>query len=471
MELPINLTGGSYKEKSKPVSNQVTRNFWPKAIQGGKTSSPYILQSFYGIKDFSVQPGTQCRGMIRNQGRLYKVTDTTLFEVASDGTHTALGFIAGSNRCIMSAMGAQIIIANGSGAVYTWDGTSLTQNSNENLGTPNGVTVINNQAIYDQGADGQGFDVSDVGKPDDIDGLNNASAEVYSDNLIIPYGYRETLYLMGERTIELWWNSGQGNPPFDKIQGAVIQRGLGAKHSVAENPDFVFFLGDDRQFHTLTGGSSAVETVISTPAMAKQLQDYAVVDDCIGWTMELEGQWFYCATFPNEDITWVYPIGGEWFEWGSGDGRIRANSYVNLFGKHLVGDFASGNIYELDAETYTDAGETIMRVRDSAPIHGGLFRNPGKEFILEELELIMETGVGLTSGQGVNPKIMISFSGDGGKTFGTERIIPVGRLGETDHVVRVKNCGRFKTCVIRLRVSDPIFWTVHNAKGQIEVCI
>lgn len=470
MEVPINLTGGDYKNKSRPLSNQVTRNFWPKAIPGEKAVSRYILQSFYGLKDFSTKVGTSCRGIIKNQGKFYKITDTTLYEVSANGTHTEIGFIAGSNRCILSALGSQIIIANGSGLIYIYDGNTLFQNTSENLGKPNGVTVLNNQAVYDQGT-GQGFDVSDVGSPGEIDGLNNASAESSSDRLVIPYSYRETLYLFGTDTIELWFNSGQGNPPFDKIQGAIINQGIGAKYSLAETPDFLFMLGNDKQFHSLTGGTSSVDTVISTPAMAKEIQDYDVTDDCIAWAMELEGQWFYVATFPNEDITWVYPLGGEWFRWGTGEGRIRANSYINIFGKHLVGDYKSGNIYELDAETYTDVGETIVRTRDSAPIHGGLFKVPGKEFILEELEIILETGVGLISGQGLDPLISISFSGDGGKTFGTERMVKVGRLGETDTVVRLKNCGRFKNCVIRIRTSDPIFWAIYEAKAQVEVCI
>ena len=148
-----------------------------------------MLQSFYGLKNFKTQAGSADRGMLKNQGKLYKVTDTTLYEVASDGRHRSLGFIPGSNRCIMSAMGSQIIIANGGGKIYIWDGTTLSQNTDPNLGNPNGVAVLNGQAIYDQGT-GQGFDVSDVGTPGTINGLNNASAESFSDALIIPYAYR-----------------------------------------------------------------------------------------------------------------------------------------------------------------------------------------------------------------------------------------------------------------------------------------
>ena len=471
MLVPINLTGGEYSHKSRPLSKQANRNFWPQAQGTQKARSPYVLQSFYGLKSFTTQAGTADRGMLENKGLLYKVTDTTLYTVASTGVHTTLGTIPGSGRCIIKAMGAQIIVVNGSGKVYVWDGTTLTQNTDLNLGNPRGAAVINNQAIYDAGT-GQGFDVSDVGTPSTISGLNNASAESTPGDLLIPFDFRETLYLMKKDAIELWWNSGQGNPPFDKIQGAVINMGLDAIYSVATNPDFVFFFGVDKQFHTLTAGTAAVDTVISNPAMAKEFQGYGTTDDCIGWTMELEGQWFYVATFPTEDVSWVYPVGGEWFKWGTGaTGRIRANSYAKVFGKHLVADYESGNIYELDAETYTDAGETIIRTRDSAPIYSGLIGQDSKPFEINRVHINLETGVGLTTGQGSDPRIAISVSRDGGKTFGTERFLRVGTLGE-ELTVETGGFGRFeKSCVIRLRVSDPIYWCIYSLAVEMEICI
>ena len=469
--IPINFTGGDYQHRSRPLTKQWTRNFWPQPIPNQKAKSNYILQSFYGLKLWKEFSGGLNRGELKSKGVLYRVVGTTLYSVDKTGTHTALGFIGGSNRCIMSPLGDQIIVANGSGVVYVYDGTNVTQVTSPNIGNPKGVTVLNNQAIYDKGT-GQGFDVSDVGAPGTINGLNNASAEASPDDLQLPYAYSETLYLFGTETTELWWNSGQGNPPFDRIQGASLKVGLGAIYSLAENPDFLFLFGSDKQFHTLTGGTTSVDTVISTPAMAEEFEEYAVTEDCIGWTMQLGGQWFYVATFPNQNVTWVYPVGGEWFQWGTGNtGRIRADGYVNIFDKHIVSDFESGNLYELDAKTYTDVGETIIRTRDTAPLHGGLFQADGKEFELTSLMFFLETGVGLLEGQGSNPSMAVSFSKDGGKTFGTERFVKVGTLNDGRKCVKLTNCGRYTTCVIRIRVSDPIYWAIYNGVAEVEVCI
>lgn len=470
MLIPINISGGDYQHKARTLTKQVTRNFWPQQQATKKARSPYILQSFYGLKIFASHAGNVDRGMLENQGNLYKITDQTLYQVDSTGSHTSLGTIPGSNRCILSAMDSSIIIANGGGLIYIWDGSSLFQNTSPNLGTPRAVAVVNSQAIYDEGS-GQEFDVSDAGLPASISGLNNAAKETYSDALLRPYGFRETLFLMGTETVEPWWDSGQGNPPFDKIQGAVLKMGLGALHSVAENPDFVFFFGSDKQFHTLTAGSSAVDTVISTPAMARQIQKYLVTDDCIGWCMQLEGQWFYVATFPAQDISWCFPIGGEWFEWGSStSGRIRGNSYANVFGKKLVAEYNSGDIYELDAETYTDAGNPVIRTRDTAVIHSGLVGQDNKEFEINCLQFVLEAQ-GLLTGQGSNPSIAFSVSRDGGLSFGTERFIKVGKLGQRI-LVEAKGLGRFKPagCVIRARISDPIYIAIFGANIDMEIC-
>ena len=79
--------------------------------------------------------------------------------------------------------------------------------------------------------------------------------------------------------------------------------------------------------------------------------------------------------------------------------------------------------------------------------------------------------MGLTSGQGEDPLAGISFSKDGGRTFGTERLVKIGRMNDGRRVVRLKNCGRFYSCVIRIRVSDPVYWAIYNGVAEVEPCI
>lgn len=473
MLIPLNFTGGVSEHKAAVVSNQKNRNFWPQKTEP-KSKSQYILKPFYGLKlfkEFSGGGGLD-RGMLVANDVLYRVLGTTLYEVASDGTHTSRGAIPGEGRCILDVLQDEIIIITNLGAIYVWNGTTLTLNTDPGIGTPNGVAVINNQAVYDNGT-GDDWSVSNVGTPLVVNGLNYASAESAPDRLVLPVAYRETLTLFGERTIEFWWNSGNGNPPFDRIQGSVSENGLTAKHSIAKTPDFLFYFGSDRLVHAMTGGTASVDQVISTPSLALTFQQFGTVNDAIGVTFLLEGVWFYCLTFPTEDRTFVFPVGGEWFEWGTGTtGRIRMNSFAKVFSKQIVADYQSGNLYELDSKTYTDAGEPIIRTRQTAPIFGGALGMPGKEFEVNSLELNLQTGIGNLVDPGMDPKIYVSVSRDNGETFSTERFASVGVNGDVFRKVSFRTFGRFKTsCVFRLRVSDPVDWVILDGQAEIEVCV
>ncbi|MBU1745319.1 MAG: hypothetical protein KJ649_10555, partial [Proteobacteria bacterium] len=72
------------------------------------------------------------------------------------------------------------------------------------------------------------------------------------------------------------------------------------------------------------------------------------------------------------------------------------------FGKNFVGDYANGNIYELSATAYDDAGDPIIRYRRSPHIYKEL-----RDVFYSMLEVEMETGRGLVSGQGVAPAILM----------------------------------------------------------------
>lgn len=468
--VPINLTGGTYKHKSLPLSAQVTRNFWPQKQADEKALSPYILESYPGKRLFGTQSGGVDRGMFEHQGIVYKITGETLYTVSSTGVHTSRGTIPGTGRCLFAPIGSNIVIEAAS-TRYLWNGTIVAEITDSDLEDGTGIAHLNNQILY--GGIGGRFGVSDVGDATSVNGLNYATAESEADDLVRPYTFNQVAYMMGEKTIELWWNSGQGSPPFDRFEGGIVQVGLGALHSAANDDDTLYFLGDDHQVYSMKGGASAVLTAISTQPMAHAFKSYTTVSDAIGWCVQLDGQWLYILTFPTADKTWAYPAGGEWFELSSGSegGRDIANSYVYAFRKHLVADYQNGNIYELADDVYTDNEDEIIRLRDSAYLHGGLFKAPGKEIEMNRFELILQKGVGLLSGQGSDPVVMLSFSDDGGRTFSTEMWGTVGVNGEFNWKVEWFNLGRFESRIIRIRVSDPVYWSIHAAAADIEICI
>ena len=468
----VNIAGGSYQHKSLPLSAQRTVNFWAqKQPADKKEKSQYILESWHGKTLFGTVSGGINRGMFEHLDILYKVTGTTLYTVSSTGVHTSRGTITGAERCIFTGIGINLVIIS-EGIAYFYDGAAFTVTviSDIDLESPQSATTLNNQVIYD--GDGGRFGVSDVGDATSINSLNYATAESEPDSLVRVYAFNQILFLMGEKTIEPWWNSGNGNPPFGRIEGGIINAGLAALHSVAHDDDNIYFLRNGHEICAMRGSSSAVLTTISTPPMAKKFKEYVSVSDAIGWTIKIDSQWFYIITFPTANKTWALPIGGEWFELASGvNDRDVSDSYAYCFRKHLVADYRNGNIYELSNIVYDDNGEAIIRLRDSAPIHGGAVNAPGKSLEMNRFELIMETGVGILSGQGSNPVVMLSTSDDGGNTFSTEMFGTIGKLGEFQYKVEWFGLGSFYQRIIRVRTSDPVYYSIHSAAADLSVGI
>jgi len=467
MLVPINLTGGSYSHKSLPISAQVTRNFWPQLIDDPFAKGKYVLESFAGQKLFGTI-GSVGRGIFYHNSLLYRVAGTSLYSVNSSGTHVLLGSIPGTERCIFDAIGTDIIVVTERKA-YIYNGSSVSEVTDSDLESPDSVTVLNNQAIYDGNEDN--FGVSDVGDASSINGLNYASAESRSDNLVRVYAFDQVVYMMGETTTELWWNSGVGQPPFDRVEGGIVEVGLGAIHAVTNTKENLFFFGNDRKVYAVKGSTASA---ITTEPLVRTFQSYSTVNDAIMWSMNMRDQDFIVLTFPTENKTFVLPIGGQWFEWSSGveGSRNIANSYTYAYGKHIVEDYSNGNLYELDFDTYTENANAIVRLRDSAPLHGGLFGAPGRTLFMNKLEIILETGVGINgSGQGSDPVIMVSFSDDGGKTFSTETWGSIGKLGEFQWKVELFCLGSFTSRIIRIKTSDPVYYSIVDASVDIEIGI
>ena len=455
---PINVTGPSYQSRSKAVSSQATINFYPEFSESGK--APFILQSWPGQKAFGTTAGVD-RGQHKMAKIEYRVAGNTLYEVGKSGTHTSRGTIAGSDRCIFANDGENMFIVHDSTVDQYSAATNLiTPVTDVDIVGAIAVDFINNQFIYTKP---NLFIVSDVGDGSKASGLNAAQAEFQPDDLVRAYVFDGLVYMLGDETVEPWYNSGEGLPPFERIDTQIISIGIAAIHSVNHNDNFMYWLGDDRQVYQAAGGS---EVRVSSIGIAHLIESFDTVDDAIGMTLTLEGQNFYILDFPTENKTIAINEGlGEdgWYELSADNSRGRWNvSSINrVYGKHLAADRLTGALYELDLDTFTNSGGTeIQRTRVLSSIHGGLMNAPGKELQMSRFELIMQKGVGLISGQGENPRIMIEVSEDQGESYGQGVWAKVGRMGQSNLRVEWFDLRVFTDMIIRITTSDPVQYTI-----------
>lgn len=467
---PYSVFGGSYPSRSRPVSVQVTSNFYPEVDPNNRDDA--ILHSWPGqlLHGSAVNNGAD-RGQHIMGGVKYRVAGDRLYEVDKLGVHTDRGEILGSDRCIFADDGENMFIVN-SGNVQQYNNISETLSTvtDPDIVGSNAVDFLNNQFIYTKP---RLFVISDVGNGASASGTNAAQAESQPDDLLRAYVFDQIVYMLGEYSTEPWYNSGAGLPPFDRIDANIISVGIGAIHSVCNNDNFMYWLGDDRQVYQASGGRA---NRVSNKAISGKIEQYDTVSDAIGWPLTMEGQNFYVLTFPTANKTWVFPeeLGENgWFELSADRflGKYNATSllYDYTNGKNYVADESNGDLYELNLDTYTNNGEEIRRVRVLPPIHGGLIGAPGKRITMSRFELMVEAGVGLVSGQGDDPRIMIEASYDGGKSFEPGTWMRIGRLGETQLRAEWWNLKSFYELVLRISITDPVHCTLINGAIDAKV--
>jgi hypothetical protein len=460
--VPLKVVGQTYEHRSTAVSIQKTMRLIPQAEVTGAAESS--LTSWPGCTVFSTNSGSN-RGMTVFKNELYKVNSTTLIKIDSLGTASTLGTIAGSNRCIFANDGTNMIITTG-GNGYQLTGTTLTQITDTDYESANSVSYLNQQMIYD--GNGGRFQVSDVGNPDSLQPNNFATAESSPDDTIRTFAFRERVYIFGERSIETWYNSGSGNPPFARVNGGTMNVGLSAVHSVAATDDYCYFLGDDRRVYRF---SSHQAQNITSIAISHQIFNMGNTGDAIASIFHIEGQSFYVIAFPSAGKTLAFnEDAGAWFTLSTGadESRYIGDEFIECYGKRLISDKDNGNVHELSLTTFTDNGETCIQERILGPINGTVLGIPAERIMMSYVDLVMEMGVGIETGQGSNPQLLVSASFDGGDSFTNEDDVLLGRTGQGRLKARWDHTESFYSAFIRIRCSDPVFISLFSGSIGIK---
>lgn len=464
--IPINTTGPSYQSRSRPLSSQQTRMFYHSVVEEGKDN--FVLHSYPGLKLKGSGVGAD-RGM-RNFAEVgYRITGNNLNRFDANGVHTVVGTVPGVNRMIIDDDGSNLVMTGIDGQ-FIFDGSTVNPVTDSNIIGSTANTFINSRIVYTNPINNL-FVMATVNNPSTANGLDASSAESKPDRLVRAYAFKQNVYMFGERTTEPYWNSGQGNPPLDRIDGQIFEIGLDAIHSVANTDQFLYWLGDDKAIYQAIGGQ---RQRISTTAISHAIAGYDTTSDAIAYTYTFEGMNFYQITFLSANKTWALneSLGDKgWFELSSGTngGVYQGTSLINVYGKNFVADSTNGNLYELDIDTFTNNGEIIQRRRITSSINGALLNAPGERVQMSRIEFIMEKGVGLISGQGEDPKIMIDISRDGGKSWFSEGFVRIGRLGETQLRVELFSLISDYDFIFRITTSDAVAYEIYSAAIDLRL--
>ena len=448
------LWGFGQQGKSATVTSQRHLNVYAEIAQDAEKSRLV----FYGTPGLILRLSfgdTPVRGWIAVGSLYYVVHRGTFYEVDNAGTKTSRGTISTTTGKVdMAYDGAVIVITTGTnGYTYTVATTTLALISDAQYpDAANNVTWLGGYFIVDDG-------VSDVFQysPDGTnwDALDFATAESNPDGLVRPFADNGELLLLGQSTLEPWGLAQGGDDVFVPIKGAAQEYGLAARWTLTKYNSGIagLFKNQAGQVQVMFI-SGYVPKPISSQELDSIINGYETVSDATAYSYMLGGHPMFQINFPTPGKSWLYDMSSNLWspvEYGLDGERHRGELHLDFLNKPLISDYETGDIYELDPDTYTDNGTAIAR-----EIIGKHFFKNNDRVTVDELYADFETGVGLVSGQGSNPQAMLQISKDNGHTWGNELWTTIGAIGTYLTRVEWRRLGRARDWTFKIRVTDPI---------------
>jgi hypothetical protein len=437
--------------KSPNVSAQQRTNLYVE-LQSDPESNGLALFPTPGLTSFVTLAGVS-RGLHQMGDYFYSVNGSKLNRIANDGTFTEAGaLLTTTGRVDMSDNGTQLVITDGTyGYTYNTSTSTFARIVDAYFPIPSSNTYLNSYTVVSEANSGRYY-ISTSYDATAWAALDFATAEGSPDNLVRVFADNGVLYLFGDKTTEVHGDSGATDFPFTRIGASAIEWGLAAKWSLAKFMDSLIFLRKNRLGAVqvcILSGTQAMP--VSNPEMDYVFSQYSAVSDATGFAYMVSGHPMYQINFPSAGESWLYDgISKCWSRLQSNGGRHKAEIQVQFLDKSYVSDYATGRIYRLDQNAYDDDGDTI--VREFVSRHN----KSGDYLSISQLWLEMESGVGLVTGQGSDPRIMMQVSRDGGKTWGAERWANFGKEGEYGARALWNRLGRSRDWLFRFRVTDPV---------------
>ncbi|MGB1214611.1 MAG: hypothetical protein ACPG4X_14700 [Pikeienuella sp.] len=443
----------AYEARALQIAAQRCVNYYAEAVpREGK--SQIAVYNAPGIKSFSASLAGAVRGAEKMAGVPYFVAGNTFYSVASDGTATSLGTIntAGGyvSMAVNRATQQQLCFVDGTDG-WIYDTTNgLQRITDVDFMPADTVAFQDGYFIFNRKGSSQWF-LSAIDDGLSITATDFADAEGSPDEVVAVYSDHREVWVFGEETIEVYYNSGNNDFPFERISGTFIERGCAAAFSIADEDNTLFWLGDDKIVYRAQGYSPQR---ISTHAIENAIEGYPSVSDAYAFFVSIGGHKFYHLTFPSGQATWVYDVAtGLWHERESVTARYwRAIGYVQAYGKHLIGDAFVGQIGELDRDTFTEYGSVITGI-----ITGPVSHADRKRINHRRLEIDIESGVGDSNGAASDPQMWLDYSDDGGRTWSAQQPVrSMGKIGEYLTRLRWLRMGQSRNRVYRLTVADAV---------------
>ncbi len=444
------------------VDAQRCVNLYPELdeLGTGKEHEIAALVGSPGLKKLSTAGLGPCRGLYYSSvGRSFMVSGITLYEVTTPNVPIPMGTLTtGLGSILMTDNGTDLVLADGAKG-YTFRFATNAFNQIGDPDFPPGANVaqfLDQYIIVNQPGTGK-FWFSAISDATNWDGLDFGSAEGEPDNLLTLLVDHRELWLFGDRSIEVFYDSGDADNPFQRVPGGFIEEGAIAGTVQKIDNTLLYVMVNDKGQAIVKRAESYSPRRISTHAIEYALSTYGNLSGATSYTYILDGHSFYALNFPAAATTWIFDAATSlWHERQSlkADGTItrhRAEQHIFDGTRHLVGDFENGNLYEMSDAVFTDDGQPIMWLRRAPHLS-----STGKRIFHGAFQLDLESGVGLPAGQGSDPQLTLRWSNDGGHTWSNERLASMGKQGEYRRMAIWRRLGEARDRVYEVKSTEPV---------------
>jgi hypothetical protein len=423
MQVPI--LNGIYTDTAGDFRVEYPRNMVPVILKSG-ISDGYFRPAD-GIVSLGTGPGID-RGGIEWQGLLYRVMGTKLVSISSLNVVTVIGDVGGTGQVTFDYSFDYLAIASGGNLFLYRPSTGLQQVTDPDLGTVVDVVWVDG---YFMTTDGEFLIVTELNDPFSVNPLKYGSAEADPDPIVALLKVRNEVYALNRHTIEVFDNVGGSLFPFQRVEGAQVQRGAIGTHACCNFMESIAFIGGGRNEAPavwLISGSNAQK--ISTREIDLILEEFTEtqLSNVLVESRVDKGYRHLYIHLPNRTLVFDaeattkagMPV---WFTLTSslvGNSQYRARNLVWVYNKWVVGDPSSVSFGYLSDSLSSHWG--VLNGWEFATI---ILYNESRGLIFHEMELIALTGNAIF---GTDPSIFTSYTEDG-LTYSQERVCKAGVTG------------------------------------------
>lgn len=500
MPIPITLTSGAYSAKGYISSAQRCVNLYPEKnpddVKPGMPFTHYPRPGLIKVASPPVPgPGRCLYGANNANGSLFAVIGQTVYYIDRDHVFYQIGQLQApaTTPASMADNGKAILLVDNSANGYQIQLVATADQPNQQMtqiGDPNftgatRVDFLDGFLIFNIPGTNQWG--STLANQIAFNPLYVGIKTAWPDPVLTVCSIEREAYIFGPKKSEPWYNAGTVPFPFQLLSGVIVEHGIAAPYSVAKADTNVFWLSQSPEGDRMVmrGGNQNVAQRVSTHAIEAEFKKYARVGDAIGAMYQIEGHLFYKLHFPTADKTWGYDLAtNQWHEdnWIDQNGvlhRARNTFCAFAYGKNYGLDWSTGDLYVIDPNTYTDAGNPIACIRGFPHVVNSLdylsiarfvvdFQTGGIPGTGEQVQFLSPFSSGFSSGFGPmtqveQPMIYVRCSKDGGASFGNWRTKGLTSAGHYRSLMRFPSWGQARDFVFEVGWSAPMQAALNGA--------